>query len=83
MGKGLSADDITNGISQLRSRNSAEMFHRLNLIESCGTGIRRIFSLYSGSAEQPEISVTANFFKITLSNMVFEEQMERSVLVRF
>ena len=45
--QGLSADDIRNGISQLRNRNLAEMFHRLNFIESYGTGIRRIFALYS------------------------------------
>jgi len=67
--QGLSADDIKNGISQLRNRNLAEMFHRLNFIESYGTGIRRIFALYSDCAEQPEISVTSNSFKITLPNM--------------
>ena len=67
--QGLSADDIRNGISQLRNRNLAEMFHRLNFIESYGTGIRRIFALYSACKEQPEISVTSNSFKITLPNM--------------
>lgn len=67
--QGLSADDIRNGISQLRNRNLAEMFHRLNFIESYGTGIRRIFALYSDCPEQPEISVTSNSFKITLLNM--------------
>ncbi len=67
--QGLSADDIKNGISQLRNRNLAEMFHRLNFIESYGTGIRRIFALYSDCKEQPEISVTSNSFKITLPNM--------------
>lgn len=67
--QGLSADDIRNGISQLRNRNLAEMFHRLNFIESYGTGIRRIFALYSDCKEHPEISVTSNSFKITLPNM--------------
>lgn len=67
--QGLSADDIRNGISQLRNRNLAEMFHRLNFIESYGTGIRRIFALYSDCPEHPEISVTSNSFKITLPNM--------------
>ena len=67
--QGLSADDIKNGISQLRNRNLAEMFHRLNFIESYGTGIRRIFALYSDCKEQPVISVTSNSFKITLPNM--------------
>lgn len=67
--QGLSADDIRNGISQLRNRNLAEMFHRLNFIESYGTGIRRIFALYSDCKEQPVIIVTSNSFKITLPNM--------------
>ena len=67
--QGLTADDIRNGISQLRNKNLAEMFHRLNFIESYGTGIRRIFAPYSDCKEQPEISVTSNSFKITLPNM--------------
>lgn len=67
--RGLTADDIRNGISQLRNRNLAEIFHRLNFIESYGTGIRRIFALYSDCKEQPTISITSNSFKITLPNM--------------
>ena len=43
---GLSTDDIRIGISQPRNKNLAEMFHRLRLIESYGTGIRRIYKLY-------------------------------------
>ncbi len=66
---GLSADDIRSGISQPRSRNLAEIFHRLKLIESYGTGIRKIFALYSECPEQPRIEVTPNTFKIILPNM--------------
>ena len=66
---GLSTDDIRAGISQPRNKNLAEIFHRLRLIESYGTGIRRIFSLYAGCAEQPQIIVTQNTFKIILPNM--------------
>ncbi len=44
----LLPEDIRNGISQLRNRNLAGIFHRLNLIESYGTGIRRIFAQYDG-----------------------------------
>ena len=39
-------DDIRIGISQPRNKNLAEIFHRLRLIESYGTGIRRIYKLY-------------------------------------
>lgn len=67
--RGLTADDIRNGISQLRNRNLAELFHRLNFIESYGTGIRRILALYSNCKKQPTISITSNSFKITLPNM--------------
>lgn len=65
---GLSPDDIRTGISQPRNKNLAEVFHRLRLIESYGTGIRRIFSLYADFPEQPRIEVTPNTFKIILPN---------------
>lgn len=66
---GLSKEDICSGISQPRNRNLAEIFHRLKLIESYGTGIRRIFNLYKQCAVQPEIVVTQNTFKLILPNM--------------
>ena len=66
---GLSAEDIRSGISQPRNKKLADVFHRLHLIESYGTGIRRIYSLYSGLKSQPIISVTPNTFKIVLPNM--------------
>ena len=66
---GLSTDDIRIGISQPRNKNLAEVFHRLRLIESYGTGIRRIYKLYENCAVQPSIEVTPNAFKITLPNM--------------
>lgn len=66
---GLSPDDIRSGISQPRNKNLAEVFHRLRLIESYGTGIRRIFNLYARCEEQPRIEVTSNTFKIILPNM--------------
>ena len=66
---GLSADDIRSGISQPRNTKLAEVFHRLRLIESYGTGIRRIFKLYASCPEQPRIEVTSNTFKIVLPNM--------------
>lgn len=66
---GLSPDDIRSGISQPRNKNLADVFHRLHLIESYGTGIRRIYSLYSKCSAQPRIEVTHNTFKIVLPNM--------------
>lgn len=66
---GLSPEDIRSGISQPRNKSLASILHRLHLIESYGTGIRRIYHLYSGCAKQPRIEVTQNTFKIVLPNM--------------
>ncbi len=66
---GLTQEDIYNGISLSRNRKLAAVFHRLHFIESWGTGIRRIFTLYENCPAQPEISVTPNSFRITLPNM--------------
>ncbi len=66
---GLSADDIRSGISQPRNRKLAEIFHRLKLIESYGTGIRKIYAAYNNCASQPRIEVTPNTFKLILPNM--------------
>ncbi len=66
---GLSTEDIRIGVSQPRNKKLAEVFHRLRLIESYGTGIRRIFKLYENCCVQPSIEVTTNAFKIVLPNM--------------
>ena len=77
---GLSADDICSGISQPRNRNLAEIFHRLKLIESYGTGIRKIFNLYKDSTIQPRIEITPNTFKLILPNMNAETGVNGSTV---
>ena len=57
------------GVSQPRNKKLAEIFHRLRLIESYGTGIRRIFKLYANCPVQPSIEATTNAFRIVLPNM--------------
>ena len=76
---GLSAEDIRNGISQPRNRKLAEIFHRLRLIESYGTGIRKIYALYKGCAAQPRIEVTPNTFKLVLPNMNASLKMSEAI----
>jgi ATP-dependent DNA helicase RecG len=66
---GLSPEDIRNGVSLSRNQKLATVFHRLNFIESYGTGIRRIYALYETCPKQPDISATPNSFRITLPNM--------------
>ncbi|MDE5933126.1 MAG: putative DNA binding domain-containing protein [Lachnospiraceae bacterium] len=76
---GLSEEDIRSGISQPRNRNLAEIFHRLKLIESYGTGIRKIFHLYRECSAQPKIEVTPNTFKLILPNRNREAAVDESV----
>lgn len=71
---GLSAEDIRIGVSQPRNKNLAEIFHRLRLIESYGTGIRRIFKLYEHCPVQPTIEVTPNAFRLMLPNRNVTQQ---------
>ena len=66
---GLSTEDICSSISQPRNCKLAEIFHRLDLIESYGTGLRRIFELYKDHPVQPRIEVTPNTFKLILPNL--------------
>jgi len=66
---GLSAEDIRIGVSQPRNKKLADIFFRLRLIESFGTGIRRIFRLYENCPVQPIIEATPNAFRIVLPNM--------------
>ncbi len=66
---GLSEEDIRMGISQPRNKKLTDIFFRLKLIESYGTGIRRIYKLYENCCAQPIIEISSNAFKITLPNM--------------
>ena len=78
---GLSPDDIRSGISQPRNKNLADIFHRLHLIESYGTGIRKIYNLYENCSEQPRIEVTSNTFKIILPNMNRASAKENNAVI--
>lgn len=80
---GLSAEDIRSGISQPRNRRLAEIFHRLRLIESYGTGIRKIYALYKNCLVQPRIEITHNTFKLVLPNMnVVSGEVNKTVEVQ-
>ena len=78
---GLSTEDIRIGVSQPRNKKLAEVFHRLRLIESYGTGIRRIFKLYENCPVQPTIEATANAFRIVLPNKNAANAVSQNTLV--
>lgn len=78
---GITLKDIQMGISQPRNKRLTEVFHRLNFVESYGTGIRRIYELYEDNAVKPWLEVSDNVFKITLpnKNIVSKEEKDRTV----
>ncbi len=53
-------------LSVLRNPILANIFHRLNLIEKFGTGIRRIKEAYADSRTKPSFTVTENVIKVIL-----------------
>ena len=67
--KGLTLEDVLGGISQSRNMILANIFYRLELIESYGTGIKRIIESYAGQPQQPRIKAAPASFVLTLPNM--------------
>ena len=57
---------LSGDLSVLRNPILANVFHRLNLIEKFGTGIRRIKEAYTDSQTKPSFEVTENIIKVTL-----------------
>lgn len=57
---------LSGDLSILRNPILANIFHRLNLIEKFGTGIRRIKEAYANSQIKPAFEVTENIIKVTL-----------------
>ena len=57
---------LSGDLSVLRNPILANIFHRLNLIEKFGTGIRRIKEAYANSQIKPVFVVTENLIKVTL-----------------
>lgn len=66
--KGLTLEDIKGGVSQPRNTVIANVFYRLELIESYGTGIQRMLESYAGSGFEPEFAPAPASFVVTLPN---------------
>lgn len=84
--KGITVIDIMNGVSQPRNPIIADVFYRLELIESYGTGIKKIFESYSESLRKPEIQPAPASFVITLpkltahTGVVSQEEQKKEIL---
>lgn len=63
-------------VSVLRNPILANVFHRLDLIEKFGTGIRRILNSYEKSQSKPLFEISENYIQVTLP--VFEERLNLS-----
>ena len=66
--RGISMEAIFMGVSQSRNPNLAAVFYRLGLVESYGTGIRKIMRLYHGCAQQPIFKSAEGAFTVELFN---------------
>ena len=67
--KGISIEDLYNGVSESRNPNLANIFYRLKYVESFDTGIGRIIESYKEYDKEPLILNTENTFKVTLYNV--------------
>lgn len=55
--KGITVIDIMNGVSQPRNPIIADVFYRLELIESCGTGIKKSSRVIQKLCENPKFNL--------------------------
>ena len=65
---GLSLRSIFMGASQSRNPNLAAVFYRLSLVESYGTGVRKINRLYNDFENKPLFQTAEGVFSVTLPN---------------
>lgn len=66
--RGISMEAIFMGVSQSRNPNLAAVFYRLGLVESYGTGIRKIMRLFQGFALAPVFRSAEGVFTVELFN---------------
>lgn len=69
--KGITLTDIMRGVSQTRNTVVANIFYRLELIESYGTGIQRIIESYELTGLKPIFETAAASFVVILPNIRF------------
>jgi len=79
--KGIGKEEIFIGLSVQRNKNLADVFYRLQLIESYGTGIPKIMRAYSKSSIKPKFEITDNAFKVTLPNISSSESADTNLSI--
>ena len=71
--KGVTIDDILEGVSETRNPSLANVFRKLDYVESFGTGIRRINESYEKYDVKPTFKATTNSFVVILPNTNYIE----------
>ena len=66
--QGISMEAIFMGVSQSRNMNLANVFYRMQLIESYGTGISKICRVYKLEKRQPGFDTATGVFRVVLPN---------------
>ena len=80
--KGMTMQDVMGGVSQSRNMVLANIFYRLELIESYGTGIRRIMESYEGRMEQPVFAPAPASFVVILPKITGQPLTDESLTDR-
>ena len=62
---GISIESVMRGLSQSRNKNLADIFYRMTLVESYGTGIKKIIKLFEGY-KSPEFAAEEGGFFVTM-----------------
>lgn len=65
---GISMDAVFMGASQSRNPNLASLFYRLGLVESYGTGVRKILRLYKDFRQEPVFRSVEGAFCVEMMN---------------
>lgn len=68
--KGITIEDIMGGVSQSRNTIIANVFYRLELIESYGAGIQKILESYENSSLKPVFHPAPASFIVTLPKRI-------------
>lgn len=68
---GMSVEDIKSGLNARRNDNLVNALDKINYMENYGSGIRRIYSSYSGFSRQPIIESSDSRYTIILFNKNF------------
>lgn len=76
--RGLTMEDIMGGVSQSRNAVLANVFYRLELIESYGTGIRRILESYAACPVKPSFAPGPASFVVVLPKLFHIENEDMS-----